>query len=267
MEIDSLAYRTDLTLAKAEGEVADRGDYLVVTTPSNPGFHWGNYLLFKRGPQDGDLARWEAIFDREIGCRLKVEHYAFGWDQTGPEPGCVGQVLAKKYNLNRSVVLTAREAHLPPKYNDEAVVRALRTDSEWGQALENQIACNDEDHEPRSFRAFKTRQMEAYRRMAACGQGWWFGAFIGDRLVADLGIFVTGRTARFQNVETCREHRREGICGTMVYESSRRAAELAGIDEFVMVADEDYHAARIYESVGFLPREHQYGLDWWKRGA
>jgi hypothetical protein len=35
-----------------------------------------------------------------------------------------------------------------------------------------------------------------------------------------------------------------------------------GIEKLVMVADENYHAARIYESVGFKPVEKIYGVCW-----
>ena len=46
MEPRSLAWRTDLALLLAAGsEVDDRGDHLVVRTPANPGFYWGNFLL------------------------------------------------------------------------------------------------------------------------------------------------------------------------------------------------------------------------------
>jgi hypothetical protein len=33
-----------------------------------------------------------------------------------------------------------------------------------------------------------------------------------------------------------------------------------GVETLVMVADESYHAAKIYESVGFAPQEKMYGL-------
>lgn len=36
-----------------------------------------------------------------------------------------------------------------------------------------------------------------------------------------------------------------------------------GVDTLVMIADEHYHAARIYESVGFKPVEKIRGLTWW----
>ena len=45
MHIRSLGWRTDLIFPRFDGVVTDRGDYLVVRTPSNPGFYWGNFLL------------------------------------------------------------------------------------------------------------------------------------------------------------------------------------------------------------------------------
>jgi hypothetical protein len=38
-----------------------------------------------------------------------------------------------------------------------------------------------------------------------------------------------------------------------------------GAQTLVIVADEDYHAAKIYESVGFAPTQRQIGIDWWER--
>ncbi len=38
MNVHSLGYRTDLIFSRFGGEVFDRGDYLVVRTPSNPPF-------------------------------------------------------------------------------------------------------------------------------------------------------------------------------------------------------------------------------------
>jgi hypothetical protein len=36
-----------------------------------------------------------------------------------------------------------------------------------------------------------------------------------------------------------------------------------GVETLVMAADEDYFAARIYESVGFMPTERQVGVHYW----
>ena len=50
MNIQSLGYRTDLFFPRFDGEVTDRGDYIVIRTPSNPTYHWGNFLLFNQPP-------------------------------------------------------------------------------------------------------------------------------------------------------------------------------------------------------------------------
>lgn len=100
--------------------------------------------------------------------------------------------------------------------------------------------------------------------MTRAGLGLWFGAFLENRLVADLGVFTAGRIGRFQQVGTHPDYRRRGICGALVYQASRYAFDQMKLETLVMVADENYHAAKIYESVGFQAKEHQVGVDWWK---
>ena len=102
--------------------------------------------------------------------------------------------------------------------------------------------------------------MGDYRRMQAAGLGHWYGAFIGADLVADLGIYRDERVARFQAVETRFEHRRRGICGTLIYRAARHFDDRFGIDTYVIVADPDALAARVYKSVGFELTERQFSL-------
>ena len=74
MEIPSLAFRTDLALARLAGsEVDDRGDHVVVRTPDNPDYYWGNYLLLPRPPTAAELSAWEATFARTFpACRHRA---------------------------------------------------------------------------------------------------------------------------------------------------------------------------------------------------
>lgn len=101
--------------------------------------------------------------------------------------------------------------------------------------------------------------------MSEAGLGNWFGAFIGEQLVGDLGIFHENGIGRYQNVGTHPNFRKQGICGTLVYQSGLIALRDYKIQYLVMEADPDYHAARIYESVGFKRNEENYALSWWKR--
>ena len=55
MRVQSLACQTDLFLAAFDGEIIDRGHYLVIVTPNTPTYFWGNYLLFADPPRPGRL--------------------------------------------------------------------------------------------------------------------------------------------------------------------------------------------------------------------
>src|SRR3990172_2123003 len=82
----SLAWRTDLIFPRFDCEILDRGRYLVIRTPSNPTFYWGNFLLFDRPPAPGDDERWPRLFAEEIGAPPRVRHQAFGWDSPEGHP-------------------------------------------------------------------------------------------------------------------------------------------------------------------------------------
>ncbi|MCJ7433688.1 MAG: GNAT family N-acetyltransferase [Anaerolineales bacterium] len=265
MEVQSLGYRTDLIFPEFDGQIIDRGDYLVILTPSNPTFYWGNFLLFPNPPDRDDLNNWKTIFTREIKSQLNAEHWAFGWDTVEGQLGEVQPFLDEGFNLNQSVVLAAQRVKIPPKYNQEVLVRPITEDWEWEKAIQNQVACRQAGHSLESFQVFKRDQMARYRQMTRAGLGSWFGAFLEKQLVAELGVFATGEVGRFQQVGTHPDFRRRGICGALVYQASCHAFEHMGVDTLVMVADENYHAAKIYETIGFMPKERQVGVDWWNK--
>jgi ribosomal protein S18 acetylase RimI-like enzyme len=261
MEIRSLGYRTDLIFPRFEGVVTDRGDYLVVRTPANPGYYWGNFLLFAHPPEPDSLPAWTRLFEREIAAVQPAPHRTFGWDSPAGEKGAVEPFVADGFILNDNAVLTT-DAVLPPKHcNTDVEIRTLATDGEWAQTLENHVAVSEGEFPEAEYRPFKARQLASYRRMVDAGLGAWFGAFADGRLVADLGVFTDGPLARFQQVGTHPDFRRRGICGTLVYESARHALTRMGAERLVMVASEHYHAGRIYESLGFRRTERQLGLE------
>lgn len=55
----------------------------------------------------------------------------------------------------------------------------------------------------------------------------------------------------FQSVATDRDHRRQGICGTLVHEVCTRALRQRPGRRLVMCAFEHYHATHLYQSLGF----------------
>src|SRR5215469_14471062 len=66
VEVRSLGYRTDLMIRVLEGsQVEDHGDYLVIRSPRNPTYWWGNFLLLA-APKPGQARRWLAAFRSEF---------------------------------------------------------------------------------------------------------------------------------------------------------------------------------------------------------
>lgn len=261
MNVRSLGYRTDLIFAAFNGQVIDRGDHLVVRTPSNPTFYWGNFLLFEMPPQKGDFERWRRLFAAEIGAFPTVRHETFGWDVTSGEVGEVAPFLNHGFKLGRSTVLAATELRPPEQPAAGLLIRPLETQEDWRLALENQVLCRETAYEEAGYREFKERQMPDYRSMSAAGHGAWFGAFSDGDLVADLGIFHDGTVARYQNVETHPGHRRQGIAGSLVYHAGQYALTNFGVETLVIVADHESAASRLYRSLAFDPRELQVGLE------
>lgn len=263
MQIRSLGFRTDLIFIHFDGEIVDRGDYLVVRSPLNPSFYWGNFLLFAGPPTPGDEQRWCQLFAREIGVSPQITHMVFGWDSPAGELGSVGPFLRAGFRLVRNEVMVSREVKPPSRRATFVEVRPLRTEAEWAQAVEVQVECREAEHEEAPYREFRRRQMARYRSMASAGLGDWFGAFTDGRLVADLGLFTDGEIGRYQSVETHPDFRRQGIGGSLVFEAGRQSMSKYRLNALVIVAEAESKASRLYGSVGFQRAEAQVGLERW----
>lgn len=157
-------------------------------------------------------------------------------------------------------MLSARAVRPPPKVCVEAEVRAIVEGWEWDAVLENHVAIHGDEHGEAAYRVYSQGKIRSYRRLVEAGQGHWFGAFVEGRLAGDLGLFAFDGVGRFQTVGTHADFRRRGVCGTLVHHAAEVGLRTMGIETLVMVADAHYHAAAIYESVGFAPAERQVGL-------
>jgi ribosomal protein S18 acetylase RimI-like enzyme len=253
MEIRSLAYRTDLAMLERSGsEISDRGTHLVVRTPDNPTFWWGNYLLLPEPPPSTEEAEgWLAIFEHEFPL---ARHRTFGVDGTAGTAADLTPFTAIGMDAEESAVMTAQAVHPPPRPNTEATLRRLASDDDWAQQVEVTRAGEELGYDL----PFVTAKARAERRLVEAGYGAWWGAFDGDRLLASMGLVTASEgLARFQSVKTHPDARGQGLAGTLVYRVARYGFEELGAHTLVMVADPDYLAIRIYRSVGFADTERQ----------
>jgi len=58
--ITSLVWATDIDVLAPDHRLERRADHWVVSSPSNPTFWWGNFLLFDDAPGPGDGERWKS---------------------------------------------------------------------------------------------------------------------------------------------------------------------------------------------------------------
>ncbi|MHB8313597.1 MAG: GNAT family N-acetyltransferase [Candidatus Dormibacteria bacterium] len=260
MEVSSLGYRSDLMVRRLAGSaIIDRGDYLVVRSPHNPGFHWGNFLLFRAAPGPRDGACWLSIFAAEFP---GANHVAIGVDSSDGAPGEVSELIAAGLNLGVDLVLQATDLRPPAQPHHGSVCRRLVTGEDWVQAagLRFAVAAAEGFRAP-GHSAFLQRQVEEARLLVRAGHGEFFGAFIEGRLFSILGLVTDGTgLARFQSVETHPAHRRQGLAGTLVYAAGRFGLSEMGARTLVMVAEPDGPAIGIYRALGFLDAEQQIGL-------
>jgi ribosomal protein S18 acetylase RimI-like enzyme len=251
VQVRSLGFRTDLMLRRLAGaEIVDRGDHLVVRTPHNPTFYWGNFLLID--PPRTESERWLAEFAREFpGTR----HVAIGVDGTDGETGDVSGLVSAGLEVDVSIVLTAEKLQAPVR-EPAAEVRPLVSDADWEQMVAVRLDV-DQDPSP-DHRAFVERKADEARRLMAQGHGEYFGAFVDGVARASLGIVTDGSgLARYQSVETHPEHRRKGLASAMLVAAAEAALTRLGATTLVIVADPEYVAIDLYRALGFSDNERQ----------
>ena len=267
----ALVWATDLDVLPLDHVVERRDDHLIVRSPSNPTHHWGNLLLFDDPPAHGDGARWERLFEVELGRDPRVGHRTFGWDRTDGALGCAREeFVARGYELEETVGLIATPELVARhrRENREVRVKALEPtpgldERLWDQVVELQVAGRDQRFDEAAHREFSRRRLDDLRALFETGHGAWYvalGAGAGE-VVASCGVVVTGARGRFQSVDTASAYRRRGICSRLVVEAASHAARRHGVRQLVIAADPGYHALGLYESLGFQIRERVCGVN------
>ena len=276
MRVDELrpGWRTDFTLHGVAAQVSERDDCLVVRTPGNPTYYWGNCLLLAEPPRDDALAHWLARFEAEIAALQPASrHVALGVNTPyAGEQLPAWQAAGFELHVNAVMRLLPGGLREPPLPKLPAVrVRPIAWQGP-GAEVEAivELECADtHGFEPEGYRAFLRRQFGRYAQLHERGQCEWFGVWVGEPgqavLAADCGLVRDragpGATGRFQRVATHPAWRRRGLCSALVHHVSRHALEAWRVAEVIMVADPDDVAIGIYRSLGFTEFEREWCLE------
>ncbi|MCW2786591.1 MAG: hypothetical protein JWP74_3108 [Marmoricola sp.] len=235
-----LGWHTDLAVLRLGGSsIEEREDHLVVRTPTNPDYYWGNFVLVTDPAAVDDAQRWLTTFESLFPA---AAHRAVG---LVAEPGDEQAWLQVSMFLERADVLASTSPTALPVLAEGYTVRELTSAADWDRSTRlRQQAFPEQDE-------FEARVTETRIRVAATGELTWFGAFAGSSLAAELGIAACGdRIARYQSVLTHPEHRRRGLTSHLLGVAGAHARS-AGADTLVIIADADSDAGRLYRSAGF----------------
>ncbi|PFH07764.1 acetyltransferase (GNAT) family protein [Collimonas sp. PA-H2] len=254
---------TELMFNRVQGEVIRHGEYTVVRTPATPDYYFGNLLVLEHAPRNQDRPRLENDFRQLVGAPPLIKHHTFLWPVRGDATMTPDAFIEAGYEFSENTVLIAHPQDLAAaaQYSPEITLRRYRNAADWSDWQALKIAENAGHFPEQEFLRYLAGLQAMYQQMIGNNHGDWWGAFIGDRQVANLGIFFAGDTGRFQAVFTAPSYRNRGICRALVHHVAEhgfgRAARL------VMVADQNHHAARLYEKLGFRRRERMASLCRW----
>ena len=243
-----LGWHTDLAVLRLTGSTIDeQPDHLVVRTPANPNYYWGNFVLVTDPDRIDDPQHWLDVFETTFP---GAPHRAIGMVSAPRDPDAW---TALDLELEHDDVLATDTCPEPGPVPQGYLFKQIADAIEWEQSTGLRIDefAGDSAHEMEFERRSTTQRVA----MSEEGHVAWFGAFHGDRLVAELGIVDCGEgVARYQSVVTGADHRRRGLAGHLLGVAAGWARE-RGARSWVIVAEDGSPAARLYRSRGFAPAD------------
>ncbi len=247
--IRSTALKTALMIQRMYGIVEEKGSHTVLRTPAVPDFWYGNCLLMPAPPRAGDHAAWMSLFAEELP---EHTHRVFLVDAPDGEMGDAQAFLENGFEVNVCDVLATQALRDPGPPPSGIGFRPLVSDRDWEAVVALSLRVNEggRGHDL----GFLQRKFRVVRQAAEQGRGVWWGAWEREELVADMGLFWSEGLVRFQDVETHPDHRRRGICRSLLHRACAEARRSLGEPLFVIVPV-DGTVRRVYESVGFSFRE------------
>ncbi|GAB5558711.1 MAG: hypothetical protein SynsKO_03580 [Synoicihabitans sp.] len=258
----NLAYRTDFIFHRHEGVIEEHADYWVVRTPENPTFWFGNFVLFKQAPDEKTtVSAWLKVHDAVFNGSLN--HRIFGWD--GEIEGNVKPFLDAGFVTSNGIALKMEALSSQAATNPDVNVRKIETAEAWDDVHQQQMLVDRVDFKyPEDGGVFRGNQIASYRTLSDAGRGNWWGAYDGNKLIGNMGLFFDElkRVGRFQNVSTHPDHRRQRVCTTLLHHIVNHAFHEIGAKELVICTgdDDDNAAIPTYQNFGFKFTAPHYAL-------
>lgn len=248
MPLKSLGLASDVLVLGEHSQLEEHPDRFVLRSPKEPTFWFGNLVIFRDDAVNPEtqIAQFQQDFP-------EADHVTLTWDILDMEQGDrFNSFKELGLKLEPCDVLTLEKPLNRSEPPEGIAIRPLVSDDDWRRATELQAETGQESgYADEDYLPYIIKRMQTQREQTKTGFGAWFGAFDGEELAGDLGIFADARTARFQAVETRASYRRRGICAALVTAGVDWALSKHPETKPVIVAESDGDAGRIYRRCGF----------------
>jgi len=244
----SPGWETDLEILRLTGSVITTNpDYLIIRTPHNPDYHWGNCLMVTAADSVDDAHGWVSNF--------KDAFPDSDWIAIGlpTMPTNTEAWLSLGVELEQLDVLSTKSVPKSSARPDGYNCRIFEPE-DWEKLVRSELTENQRtgDYDPDVYERFVRGNMKSRMQLSDQGDAAWFGAFADGKLVAHLGIIRCGVRGRYQAVETHPEHRRRGLASHLLGLAAQWSAA-RGCTEWVIVTEATNDAGRVYRRAGFEP--------------
>lgn len=214
----------------------DRGDHMVIRTPTNPSFYGGNTIWLGSPPTAFEPL--EALFVEGVG---DLPHRAFEW--VGGK-ALEAEFTAAGYAQEVCACMAVERPTLDGRVEDFRIER-LRGELAWVEALEFWVGMY-----PQHGFSFHARRASNIRDRKGSGD-WWVARSGDGRIVGSMGLYFGDGMGRFQNVDTHPAFRRLGVCRTLMHHVLEHAVAHHDFERIVIASVEGSVAQGIYRSFGF----------------
>ena len=258
MKLETLGLITEFAIASADAQIQDNGDHIIVATPDNPDFYFGNFVIFAKPPTLDSISVWENIFSQNFP---KAEHKAFAW-QGHITTDDSTKLKARGYQIYEHIVLQ-RNTNPSSTPQTDLTCRPLVSDADWDAAVQNHYEARQLSEELQKKRLrFLQKLFAKFRRLTLGQSAVWYGAFLQDELIGTLGICACENLGRFQEVVLKEKFRSQGFGTQFVALAMNDALTRLPIDTFVIVAEAGSVAERVYRKLGFGEATREQGMLW-----
>jgi ribosomal protein S18 acetylase RimI-like enzyme len=256
----SLFLRSEFIFWSEHSAIEDVGDAMVIVTPQNPYWRWGNLIVLKKPPRREDVDRWRELYEKKIAPNQVNPNRIIMWDETGADSAAIEEY--KKDNLKFSPfdILTLKSLLQPKNLNDRIAIKEIGDrDEEWNEAIEANVESFGASDTP-DYRHYAERRMADHRSLIANGRGRWYAARADGEFAGSLGFFAGDDLCRFQEVAVRPKFQRQGIASALVYHAASVAREEYPNNPQVIVADPNGSAIGVYRRIGFEKHSETHAL-------